>query len=150
MKQLIGVIGARECPESSLKFAYEVGQEIAKFGYGLVSGGMMGIMESASHGCRDAGGLTIGIIPGSDPALGNPYLDITIPTGMGIMRNLLVVRSAVGLIAIDGKYGTLSEIAYALQLGKPVVGLDTWDVSEDIIKVDTALEAVETIIKQTT
>lgn len=149
MKQLIGVIGARECPENSLKLAYEVGQEIAKFGYGLVSGGMMGIMEAASHGCRDAGGLTVGIIPGSDPVLANPFLDIIIPTGMGIMRNLLIVRSAVGLIAINGKYGTLSEIAYALQVGKPVVGLETWDISEDVVKVDTAREAVETIIKQT-
>ena len=150
MKKLIGVIGARECPESSLKLAYEVGQEIAKFGYGLVSGGMMGVMEASSRGCREAGGLTVGIIPGTDPTLANPYLDIIIPTGMGIMRNLLIVRSAVGLIAIDGKYGTLSEIAYALQVGKPVVGLNTWDISEDILKVDTAREAVEAIIKQTT
>ena len=150
MKKLIGVIGARECAESSLKLAYEVGQEIAEYGYGLVSGGMMGIMEAASHGCREAGGLTVGIIPSDDPAFANPYLDIIIPTGMGIMRNLLIVRSAVGLISIDGKYGTLSEIAYALQVGKPVVGLNTWDVSEEIIKVITAHEAVETILKLTT
>ena len=150
MKKLIGVIGARECPESSLKLAYEVGQEIAKYGYGLVSGGMMGTMELASRGCREAGGLTVGIIPGDDPTLANPYLDVIIPTGMGIMRNLLVVRAAVGLIAIDGKYGTLSEIAYALQVGKPIVGLNTWDVSEDVIKVNTAPEAVQTIIKLTT
>jgi hypothetical protein len=150
MKKLIGVIGARECPESSLKLAYEVGQEIAKYGYGLVSGGMMGTMELASRGCREAGGLTVGIIPGDDPTLANPYLDVIIPTGMGIMRNLLVVRAAVGLIAIDGKYGTLSEIAYALQVGKPIVGLNTWDVSKDVIKVNTAPEAVQTIIKLTT
>ncbi|MBN1406591.1 MAG: TIGR00725 family protein [Calditrichaceae bacterium] len=150
MKKLIGVIGARECPDSSLKFAYEVGQEIAKHSYGLVSGGMMGTMEAASKGCRDNGGLTVGILPGDDPSLANPYLDIIIPTGMGIMRNLLIVRSAVGLIAIDGKYGTLSEIAYALQVGKPIVGLNTWDISEDILKVNSAHEAVETIIKLTT
>ena len=150
MKKLIGVIGSRECPESSLKLAYEVGQEIAKYGYGLVSGGMMGTMELASRGCREAGGLTVGIIPGDDPTLANPYLDVIIPTGMGIMRNLLVVRAAVGLIAIDGKYGTLSEIAYALQVGKPIVGLNTWDVSKDVIKVNTAPEAVQTIIKLTT
>ena len=150
MKKLIGVIGARECPASSLKLAYEVGQEIAKYGYGLVSGGMMGTMELASRGCREAGGLTVGIIPGDDPTLANPYLDVIIPTGMGIMRNLLVVRAAVGLIAIDGKYGTLSEIAYALQVGKPIVGLNTWDVSKDVIKVNTAPEAVQTIIKLTT
>jgi uncharacterized protein (TIGR00725 family) len=150
MKKLIGVIGARECPESSQKLAYEVGQEVAKYGYGLVSGGMMGTMELASRGCREAGGLTVGIIPGDDPTLANPYLDVIIPTGMGIMRNLLVVRAAVGLIAIDGKYGTLSEIAYALQVGKPIVGLNTWDVSKDVIKVNTAPEAVQTIIKLTT
>jgi len=150
MKKLIGVIGARECPDSSLKLAYEVGQEIAKYGYGLVSGGMMGTMEAASKGCREAGGLTVGILPGDDPTLANPYLDIIIPTGMGIMRNLLIIRAAVGLIAIDGKYGTLSEIAYALQVGKPIVGLNTWDVSEDVIKVNNAQDAVKTIIKLTT
>ena len=150
MKKLIGVIGARKCPESSIKLAYEVGQEIAKYGYGLVSGGMMGTMEAASKGCREAGGLTVGILPGDDPTLANPYLDIIIPTGMGIMRNLLIIRAAVGLIAIDGKYGTLSEIAYALQVDKPIVGLNTWDVSEDVIKVNNAQDAVKTIIKLTT
>jgi uncharacterized protein (TIGR00725 family) len=149
-KKLIGVIGARECPESSIKLAYEVGQEIARQGYGLVSGGMMGTMEAASKGCKDAGGLTVGIIPGDDPALANQYLDIIIPSGIGIMRNLLIIRSAVGLIAIDGKYGTLSEIAYALQVGKPIVGLNTWDVSEDVIKANNAIEAVKTIIELTT
>jgi len=147
MTRLIGVIGARECPENLLKLAYETGREIAEHGYGLVTGGMMGVMEAASKGCRDAGGLTVGVLPGDTPALGNPYLDITIPTGMGIMRNLLIIRSAVGFIAIDGKYGTLSEIAYALQLDKPVVGLNTWDVSEKIVKSNTAKEAVQTIIK---
>lgn len=149
MKKLIGVIGARECSDSSLKLAYEVGQEIAKYGYGLVSGGMMGTMEAASRGCREAGGLTVGIVQGDNPSLANPYLDIIIPTGMGIMRNLLIVRSAVGLIAIDGKYGTLSEIAFALQIGKPIVGLNTWDISEEVIKVSTAHQAVRTIIKLT-
>lgn len=150
MKKLIGVIGARECPQSSLDLAYEVGRKIAEYGYGLVSGGMMGVMEEASRGCREAGGLSVGIIPGDDPSVANPYLDIIIPTGMGILRNLLIVRSASGLIAIDGKYGTLSEIAYALQVGKPVAGLSTWDISEEIVKVNSAKEAVETIIKLTT
>ena len=150
MKKLIGVIGARECSQESLKMAYDVGRNIAEYGFGLVSGGMMGVMQEASRGCREAGGLSIGIIPGDDPALANPYLDIIIPTGMGILRNLLIVRSAIGLIAIDGKYGTLSEIAYALQLGKPVVGINTWDISEDIIKMNTAKDAVEEIIRLTT
>jgi uncharacterized protein (TIGR00725 family) len=148
MTKLIGVIGARECPESDLKLAYETGMEIAKHGFGLVSGGMTGVMEAASKGCRDAGGLTVGIIPGDDPAHANPYLDITIPTGMGIMRNLLIIRTAIGLIAVNGKYGTLSEIAFALQRNKPVAGLNTWDISEKIIKVNSAREAVKTIIKK--
>lgn len=148
MKRLIGVIGARECPTESLKLAYQVGREIARHGFGLVCGGMKGVMEESARGCKEEGGLTVGIIPGDDFSQANPYIDIVIPTGMGIMRNLLVVRAASGLIAIDGKYGTLSEIAYALQLQKPLVGLNTWDVCAEFIKVQTAEEALQKLLKQ--
>ena len=147
MKKLIGVIGAGQCDTDIQKLAYQVGLEIGKKGYGLICGGLGGVMEFAAKGCRESGGLTIGILPQDNVDQANPYIDIAIPTGMGIARNLIIVRSAMGLIAVSGKYGTLSEIAYALQLGKPVVGLNTWDISEDIIRADCPRDAVDKIIK---
>lgn len=146
MKKLIGVIGAGQCTPDIQESAYQVGLEIGRQGYGMICGGLGGVMEHAARGCREAGGLTIGVLPQDTAASANLFIDIAIPTGMGIARNLIIVRSALGLIAVNGKYGALSEIAYALQLGKPVVGLETWDVSEDIVKADNPLDAVEKII----
>jgi len=148
MKELIGVIGAGSCKQDIYKQAYNVGKEIAKNGYGMICGGLGGVMEAAAKGCKENGGLTVGIIPQDSREAANPYLDIVIPTGMGIMRNLLIVRSASVLIAVDGKYGTLSEIAFALQLGKPVIGLQTWDISEEIIGAYDAADAVQKAIKR--
>ena len=104
-------------------------------------------MEAVCKGAKKAGGTTIGIIPGDDPLDANPYIDTVIATGLGISRNLIIIRSAVGIIAINGGFGTLSELAFALQLQKPVVGLGTWDVSDQIISVKTPLDAVESITK---
>ncbi len=147
MKQLIGIIGAGTCDKRIYALARETGAAVAKNGFGLVCGGLSGVMEGAARGCKENGGLTIGIIPQENADFANAFIDIVIPTGMGIMRNLLVVRSAAGLIAIDGKFGTLSEIAFALQLGKPVVGLQTWDISEQIINVKNAEQAVATVME---
>jgi uncharacterized protein (TIGR00725 family) len=146
MKPLIAVIGAGQCDDRINKIAYEVGKNIAINDFGMVCGGLGGVMEAAAHGCRDAGGLTVGIIPQENADTANKYIDIIIPTGMGIMRNLLVIRSAMGVIAVDGKYGTLSEIAFALQLQKPIVGIETWDVSKSLLQVQTPEEAVNQII----
>ncbi|MGD9899539.1 MAG: TIGR00725 family protein [Calditrichaceae bacterium] len=146
MKSLIAVIGAGQCDDRIYSKAYDVGRHIAEKKFGLICGGLGGVMEAAAKGCRDAGGITVGIIPQEDGSAANPYIDIVIPTGMSIMRNLLIIRAAAGIVAVDGKYGTLSEIAYALQLKKPIVGLDTWDVSETIIKAQSAEEAVFTIV----
>ena len=143
MKKLIGVIGAGQCSQDIADLAYDVGKHIAENGYSLICGGLGGVMEAASRGCNDHGGLTIGIIPQEESDQANPYVDIVIPTGMGIMRNLLIVRSAEVLIAVNGKFGTLSEIAFALQLNKPIIGLNTWDVSDNIIKADDAADAVQ-------
>ena len=145
-KPLIGVIGAGDCNQAIYETARQVGEEIAAHGLGLVCGGLGGVMEAAAKGCRQKGGLTVGILPQETPEPANPYLDIVIPTGMGIMRNLLVVRAAVGLIAVGGRFGTLSELAFALQLGKPVVGLHTWDISEEIIKAESAQQAVKELL----
>jgi hypothetical protein len=139
---LIGVIGARDCDPETRQKAYEVGKLAAEKGYGVVSGGLGGVMEAASEGCQTHGGLTVGIIPQETDNYGNPFLSIVIPTGMGIMRNLLVVRAARGIVAVNGRYGTLSEIAYALQLEKPTVGINTWDISEEIKNFNNAESAV--------
>ena len=147
MKRLIAIIGGRDSSSELLQQARQVGRLIAGSGFGLVCGGMGGVMEAAAKGCKEEGGLTFGILMHDDPKYANPYIDIAVPTGLGIARNLLVVRAGEAVIAIDGKYGTLSEVAFALQLGKPVVGINTWDVSQNIIKVNTAEEAIKEVLK---
>ncbi|MEW5768072.1 MAG: TIGR00725 family protein [bacterium] len=145
----IGVIGAGTCSPEIGNLAYEVGREIAQRGGTLICGGLGGVMERACAGARSAGGLTIGILPGQRASDANPYVDIPVVTGLGYARNIIVVLSSQALIAISGKYGTLSEIAYALNFEKPVIGLKTWKFEQTgyevppIIRVETAFEAVE-------
>jgi uncharacterized protein (TIGR00725 family) len=139
----IGVIGAGDCSAEGAALAYEVGTLIAQHKALLICGGLKGIMENAARGAWEAGGLTVGILPGFEAQEANPYIAIPIVTGMSHARNIVVVRSSNVLIAIEGGYGTLSEIAIALKLGKPVVGLNTWQVDPRVIKVKTAREAVE-------
>jgi uncharacterized protein (TIGR00725 family) len=127
----IGVIGGGEVPPAVAAQAEEVGREIARRGGTLVCGGMGGVMAAACKGATDAGGLTIGILPGDSRAQANPCVRIPIVTGIGYARNVAVVRTSQAIIAVDGSYGTLTEIAYALQAGIPVVGLGTWHVSLD-------------------
>ena len=142
----IGVIGAGTCSPEAASLAYDVGRLIAQNSAILVCGGLGGVMEHASRGARDAGGLTVGILPGFDLTDVNPYIDIAIPTGLSHARNVLVVRSSMAVIAVQGSYGTLSEIAIALKLGRPVIGLDTWDIGPEILKAKTADEAVQKAI----
>ena len=132
--------------------AREVGAEIAAAGAVLVTGGLGGVMEAASQGAKEKGGMVIGILPGFSRKDANPYVDIPIVTGLGDGRNMLIVQTAQAVIALPGEYGTLSEIALALKIGRPVVSLGNWDVSPDIIKAKTAketvkkaLEAIETL-----
>jgi uncharacterized protein (TIGR00725 family) len=114
----------------------------------VVCGGLGGVMEAVCRGARSQGGMTIGILPGSDGSEANGYVDIAIPTGMGEMRNALIVRAADAVIAISGGFGTLSEIGFALKLGKRVVGLSTWDLSragdvpDAVLTATSAEEAV--------
>ncbi|MGB7061572.1 MAG: TIGR00725 family protein [Candidatus Zixiibacteriota bacterium] len=138
----IGVIGAGDCSEEICEQAEKVGERIAQAGAVLVCGGLGGVMEAAAKGAKSQSGITVGILPGVDKAQANPHIDFPIVTGLGEGRNLLVVRNSDVLIAFPGKFGTLSEIAFALKIGKPVVGLSTWNVSGEIIKAGNAQEAV--------
>jgi uncharacterized protein (TIGR00725 family) len=97
----------------------------------LICGGRGGVMETACRGAKSAGGLTIGILPGTNPRKANPYVDIPIVTGIGEARNAIITRTAQAVIAIGGSYGTLSEIAFALSFGTPIVGLGTWEVQRE-------------------
>ena len=143
--QYIGVIGAGTCPASTYDIAKDLGFEIGKRGWTLVCGGLQGVMEGAARGCSEAGGMVLGILPGFDKRSANPYITVPIPTGLGDGRNLLVVRSSDVLVAVEGGYGTLSEIALALKAGKPVIGLQTWKEIPGIQHADDYLEAIQLI-----
>jgi uncharacterized protein (TIGR00725 family) len=146
---LVGVIGASRPDRRAAADACEVGRLIARRGAVLVCGGLGGVMAEAARGAREEGGLTIGVLPGDDRRQANPHIDIPIVTGMSYARNIIIVRTAHVLIAIGGSYGTLSEIAYALNLGVPIVGLGTWNVGKidrggaGFVTAVTPVEAVE-------
>jgi uncharacterized protein (TIGR00725 family) len=115
----------------------------------VVCGGLGGVMEAACRGAKEAGGTTVGLLPGDDRGAANSFVDVAIPTGLGEGRNLLVVRSADALMAVGGGHGTLSEIALALKAGKRVVGLGTWDV-EGVEVADSPDDAVEAVLADLT
>ena len=145
----IAVVGGAQCSRDEAKLAEAVGVELAKRGAILICGGLGGVMAAACKGARSAKGKTVGILPGYTREEANPYVDIPIVTGIGEARNVIVVNTAQAVIAIGGKFGTLSEIAYALRNKIPVVGLNTWSLSKSgrlvksIIAAQNPKEAVE-------
>jgi hypothetical protein len=146
-KLRIGVIGASQCGKKLGELAYKTGKLIALNNGILVCGGMGGVMEAACRGAHEAGGLTVGILPTGSAHDANAYVDIPVVTGMGYTRNSLVVQSSQVVIAIGGKYGTLSEIAYAMQYDVPAVGLSTWKIRAAIKHVKTPEEALAWALK---
>jgi uncharacterized protein (TIGR00725 family) len=138
----IGVIGGSRPEQEARETAFEVGRLIAEKGAILVCGGLGGVMEAASRGAKKAGGLTIGILPGNNPSDANLYIDIPIATGMGYSRNSLVAMNSDVLIAVNGEYGTLSEIAFGIIYGKKVIGLGTWDI-DGVIPAESAEAAIK-------
>ena len=145
----ISVVGGEQCSKEIYDMAVEAGRRIAKLGAVLVTGGRKGVMEAASKGAKMEGGVTIGILPSMDRQEGNEYIDYKIVTGLGYTRNILVVLNGDIVIAIDGHYGTLSEIAFALEYGKPVLGLRSWNVGiKNFNNVDELFEEVERLIKK--
>lgn len=138
---LIGVIGPGS-PSRHDKVAEEVGALIARRGAILVCGGLGGVMTSAARGAKNEGGITVGILPGESPSDANPFIDVPIATDLGHARNAIIARTCHVLIAIGGEYGTLSEIALSLKMGKTVIGIDTWDVP-GVVRADGPEDAVE-------
>jgi uncharacterized protein (TIGR00725 family) len=141
-KKIIAVIGAGIADKTTYKIAEETGRLIAKKGALLICGGLGGVMEGASKGAHIEGGITIGILPHNHRKDANPFIDIPIATGLGEGRNVIIARSADAIIAIGGEYGTLSEIAFGLKMGKPVIGINTWNI-KGIIKAESAEDAVQ-------
>jgi uncharacterized protein (TIGR00725 family) len=145
----VAVVGSGDPATPHADAADLVGRGLAGRGAIVVTGGLGGVMEAASRGAREAGGTTVGILPGADRSAANPYVQVAIPTGLGEARNALVARAADALIAIGGSWGTLSEIALAVRGGKRVVGLRSWEVrnpdlpSEGILAASGPAEAVE-------
>lgn len=143
----IAVVGPSAATPAEHALGEEVGRRIAEADAVLVCGGMGGLMEAAASGCAKAGGRSVGIVPG-ERTTANPYLTVVVATGMGEARNAIVVRTADVVIAVAGEYGTLSEIALALKMGRPVVGLRTWEVSkpglpgDPIVRASDAADAV--------
>jgi uncharacterized protein (TIGR00725 family) len=152
----ISVIGAGLASEDEVAAAEEIGRLLAEAGAVLVCGGLGGVMDAAARGCEAGGGTSVGILPGEDRSAGSPHLTVRIATGLGEARNVIVARAADAVIAVGGEFGTLSEIAFALKMGKPVVGLGTWALdleglpgdplqraSDPLDAVAKALEAAE-------
>ena len=142
----IAVVGAGEASPADLVRAEEVGAGLADLGAVVVTGGLGGVMEAACRGARSRRGRTLGILPGDDRDAANGWVEVAVATGMGELRNGLVVRASDALVAVGGGHGTLSEVALALKLGRPVVGLGTWAV-HGVEDVSTPAEAIDRIAR---
>ena len=149
----VSVSGSGDAPPDVIALAEEVGSRLARANAVVVCGGLGGVMEAVCRGAKSAGGTTVGILPGTERSDANAFVDVAIPTGLGESRNALVARSADALIAIGGEFGTLSEMALAIKIGKPVIGLGTWDLHRrgeavDSIKAAaTPAEAVDLALR---
>ncbi|MDQ4004935.1 MAG: TIGR00725 family protein [Actinomycetota bacterium] len=154
MTSYVAVCGAGTATEEEAATAEEVGRLLAERGAVVVCGGLTGVMEAAARGASTAGGISVGLLPGQDRTGASEHLTVAIPLGMGEARNALVVRAADAVIAVGGEWGTLSEIALAMKMGTPVVGLGTWDLLKDgepvpgVIPAETPSQAVESALAE--
>ena len=151
MQRYVAVVGSGTCSSQEADAAEQIGALLARAGVVLVCGGLSGVMEAACRGARREGGVTVGILPGNDRTAANRHVMVAIASGLGELRNGLVVRASDSVIAVGGEFGTLSEIGFALKLGKRVVGLGTWDLSgrtDAILRASTAEEAVRLALAQ--
>jgi uncharacterized protein (TIGR00725 family) len=142
-KPTIAVIGQGDCSDELKEVAALIGRYIAEHGGVLVCGGLGGVMEGAARGAKEAGGVTIGIIPTLRKSDANLYIDHVIVTGLGDARNVIVARTADAIIALPGKYGTLSEISFALLAGIPVISVSSWVPGDEVHQVADPVEAAK-------
>jgi len=149
IQKQIAVVGSGSSDDAIESLARKVGSILAERGVVVICGGLGGVMRGVSQGVKEAGGTTVGILPGSDKNDANHFVDIAIVTGMGNARNAVVVGSADGVIALPGGPGTLSEVALALKMGKPVVGLSTWGDISGVIMANSPVDAVRLILEET-
>jgi len=147
-KTIIGVIGAGEASPRGLKLAEEVGRRLAERGAVVVCGGLGGVMEAACRGAFEAGGETLGILPGDAAGQANRFVTLPVVTDLGQARNVLIAHTAQALIAVEGEYGTLSEIAIGLKIGRPVIALKSWPGLKGVIYAATAEEAVALVLNR--
>src|SRR2546422_8450224 len=151
MQRYVAVVGGGTCSEEEAQAAERIGALLARANAVVVCGGLSGVMEAACRGARREGGLTVGILPGSDRGAANPHVVVAVATGLGELRNGLVVRSSDAVVAVGGECGTLSEIGFALKLGKRVVGLATWELSkkpDPILRASSAEDAVRLVLEE--
>jgi uncharacterized protein (TIGR00725 family) len=142
-KPIIAIVGAGKCSKKLRDKAALVARQVVKNGGIIVCGGMGGIMEGAARGAWEGGGVSIGILPSEDRKDANKFVTFAIPTGFGEARNLMVIRAADAVVAFPGKFGTLSEMAFALKIGKPLISIAAWKLGEGIIQLDDAVEAAD-------
>ncbi len=146
-KKIVSVIGGRNCTDEVEQLTLNLGKRLANVVDILVCGGLSGVMKAICQGFKVGGGLTVGIIPSYNKEDSNEFVDIAIPTGMGLARNVLVVKSADVVVALPGEAGTLSEIAYCLQFGIPVISFKSWDIP-GVIKTETIDQTIEEVKKR--
>ena len=146
-KPVIAVVGAGKCSKKLRDMAAEVGKYVAENGGVLICGGMGGVMEGAARGAKEAGGTTIGVLPTESKDVANEFIDYVIATGIGDARNLIVVRSADAVVALPGKYGTLTEMAFALLAEIPVVSVSAWKLGEEVEQFDDPVKAAAAAMK---
>jgi uncharacterized protein (TIGR00725 family) len=153
----VAVIGASNALEWELATAEALGKSLGEAGCVLVCGGLGGVMNAAAKGAEAAGGVSIGILPGDDRDVASKHLTVTIATGFGEARNAIVARTSDAVIAVGGEFGTLSEIALALKMGSPVIGIGTWELGRDdldrdpivrVNDVDEAMQALRSLLPQ--
>lgn len=146
----IAVFGGRKADETLCREAEAIGRGIAEHGWTLLCGGRGGIMGAVSRGCKKAGGTVVGILPGDDDSDANPWVDIAIPTGLGFARNAVLAMACRAAVAIGGNYGTLSEIAYALQFEKPLICLHSWEIPGSVPAENAAevLQKLEVLLNR--